>query len=182
MCKIGIIFLATIYKSIHAKEKLIMNIEKLLDLERQNSYKLIKSKVPYMGQDFIEDVFCDARLKALKNIKSYDQNRPFRNWWTRILINSLTDKINKNKQEVSMEYIEEKTYDPMQEILSHLAISELINILDSLPNQQRNVIKKIIEEETKFGNYSVSKKTPAERLSLHKARKKINKILETNYV
>ena len=40
-------------------------------------------------------------------------------------------------------------------------------------------LKKIIEEETKH-NMSYPKKTQAERLSLHKARKKINKLLETN--
>lgn len=154
-----------------------MNIEKLLQDEEDNSIRILKHKAGYKGEDFIEDVYCDARLKALKNIHSYDQDRPFKPWWNRILLNSLTDKINREKNETPSEYLEEKQYSDISSIDTRLTVSELVSMLDILPTKQREVLVRVLNEELSTG-YSEDVKSAADRLALHKVRKKIGFLLE----
>ena len=154
-----------------------MNIEELLEQEKSQSIRLLKLKAGHLGEDFIEDVYCDARYKALKNINSYDPERPFKNWWGRILSNALVDKINQEKNEIPTEHIEEKHFDENRGINIRLTLSELEDMLDSLPKKQRDVLAQVLNEElnNKAGNIDMRKSSG--RLALHKLRKKISHLI-----
>jgi DNA-directed RNA polymerase specialized sigma24 family protein len=152
-----------------------MNIENLLEKEKRNSYAILKSKIGHYGHDFIEDVYCDARLKALKSFHKYQPDRPFKGWWNQILIHALVDKVNGSKPEQSIENID-KSYDVIPQVLNNLTISEITDALRLLPLSQQRVFQDVLDRH--INNTPHAKATAQDRLNLHKARKKIKKILQ----
>lgn len=148
----------------------IMNIEKLLSKEEEKSITFLNKKAFSYGRDFIEDVYCDARLKAIKSFKSYDPNRPFSSWFRRILINALNDKINSGKQEITCDYINDSMYYEMNDSMN-LTVSKIIDVIETLPEKQREVMMGILNDE--LNGTEKEKRSPSERLLIHKARKRM---------
>jgi RNA polymerase sigma factor (sigma-70 family) len=155
-----------------------MNIETLLELEKTNSYKILRAKAGKYGEDFIEDAYCDARLKAIKSFHKFEKDKPFSKWWYRILINALIDKIKKHKVEIPLDNVDKRTYEISQSVHDAEALHDILNSISSLPNAQRQAI--IDKVRSEMGFKTVSKKSQSsQRLALYKARKKIQKLFET---
>lgn len=147
-----------------------MNIEKLLSKEEERSIAFLNKKAFSYGRDFIEDVYCDARLKAIKSFQSYDSKRPFSSWFRRILINALNDKINSTKQEITCDYIKDSTYYEITDSMN-LTVGRIIDIIETLPEKQREVMMSILNDE--LNGVTRDKRSPSERLLIHKARKRM---------
>lgn len=149
-------------------------LEKLLESEKDSSFKILKSKLPYKNSEFIEDVYCEARLKAIKHFDKYHQHQPFRPWWSRILIRCMYDKINSDK-EIPFENIPESYKDYQEDFLNSLKLSEIMKIIDAMPQNNQKPMLDLIIRETDNEHSSVPLKN-SERQALCKARKKFFQI------
>lgn len=160
-----------------------MTIDKLIEQQKEQSYKILKHKIGQYGNDLIEDVYCDARLKALKNAHAYNHDRPFKNWWNRILQNAIIDRINSNKQEQPFEEIFAGSCDDSNILNTSMTLSEIMDAIESLSPAEKNAIISVITEESHSEGDLIFKKakSPTERAVLFKARKRLLELLKETF-
>lgn len=150
-----------------------MNIERLLQKEQQASFSYLNKRLSHRGHEFIEDVFCEARYRAIKYFKHYDAQYPFAGWWYKILHNTLKDMLAKHQPEQTMDELPEQIYRVNENELIELI--ELMDIIEQLPLKQKQAIHSNI-----FGEQSPSENQNALRLALFKARVLIKDKINVN--
>lgn len=82
----------------------------------------------------------DAFLKVFKHIKQYDEDKPFKPWFRKILVNTAINQL-KKQQKYRKEFAMEKAKDiaDREEILSQIHYQELIALVQSLTLSYRTV-------------------------------------------
>ena len=147
------------------------------------AYKMTKNK------EEAEEVSQDTFIKAFKNLSNFKGDSKFSTWLYRICYHTTLDAIKKNKKNNYTFEINEVTYNQIQSvetILQGIERKERSVIMDKclmkLPDEERSILwmfyydelslKEIIEV-TNFSEANL-------KVKLHRARKKLLKIVEKN--
>lgn len=127
----------------------------------------------------------EAFLKAFRNIKQYDAERPFKPWFRKILINTAINHIKKQKkfkQEVAME--EAKNMPQKEDALSRIAYKELLIMVKSLSTSYRTVFNLYVIDG--FKHHEISSKlgisVATSKSNLSRARAKLRELLSDQYL
>lgn len=88
-----------------------------------------------------EEIVNDAFLKAIQNLKQYDQEQPFRAWFRRIIINTAVDYHRRNIrwQTISIPLEDIDVEDWSIDILSDISAQEILEFVQRLPPAYRIV-------------------------------------------
>lgn len=131
-----------------------------------------------------QEILNDSFLKVFKNIKQYNQEKPFRLWLRRILINTAIDYYRSRNnnltciEEVPTLYIKENP-----SILDDLALREILDLVQELPTAYRLVFNLYVMEGYKHQEIAeklgISEGTSKSNLA--KARKQLQRKLEKLY-
>lgn len=136
-------------------------IEQLIQNETNSSFIFLRSKLPHKNAEFIEDVFCDARLKAIKHFDKFDSTLSFKPWWNKILLNSLKDRISNSREYIPLDLVSETVEDKRFDLFQSLKVSEIISILENMDYPLSINLNRPMSN--------------SERQKLYKLRKKISK-------
>ena len=85
------------------------------------------------------EIVNDSYMKVLEKIKDYDQSRPFKSWYGKILVNTAIDNYRKNlknNEYVSIDTITE-TGENDPEIETELSVSDILKLYSYLPANYR---------------------------------------------
>lgn len=159
--------------------------EKLFNASRSQLYN-VAYKVTFDHSD-AEDVLQDSYIKAWSKFDSYDAGRKFTNWMTTIVTNTGIDykrKINRktaNNLRVNSEDSEGAPIDikdtnlssnPLQNILKNEVMSDVFNMIDSLPSDYRDIMR-YLAQGLSYDEISNKTNLPISsvRTKVHKAKK-----------
>ncbi len=85
------------------------------------------------------EIVNDSYMKVLEKISDYDQSRPFRSWYGKILVNTAIDNYRKNlknNEYVSIDTITE-TGENDPEIETELSVNDILKLYSYLPANYR---------------------------------------------
>lgn len=87
-----------------------------------------------------QEVMNDGFMKVFQRIKKYDRQRPFKPWFTRVLINTAIDHF-KKKEKYAFETPLDESVEPGSEqtIEGNMAYEEILEMVRKLPPQYRAV-------------------------------------------
>lgn len=123
----------------------------------------------------------DAFLKVFKSIKQFDESRPFKPWFRRIIVNTAINRIKrqaKYRKETGMDEVNDIA--DREEILSQINYQELVGLVQSLTSSYRSVFNMYVidgfrhDEIAKTLGISVS----TSKSNLVRARRKLRELLE----
>lgn len=123
----------------------------------------------------------DAFLKVFKNIKQFDEAKPFKPWFRRIIVNTAINRIKKQakyRKETGMDEVNDIA--DREEILSQINYQELVALVQSLTASYRSVFNMYVidgfrhDEIAKTLGISVS----TSKSNLVRARRKLRDLLE----
>lgn len=121
-----------------------MNIKKPGFTEYYNLYKdKIYAYFWYRtgcNKKIAEDLTSEVFLKALKNIKSFDETRSFQSWIYAIAKNHIINYYKKLGREVSLEEVEERGTEPDKEIEIKFEVELVYKAMEKLPSYSRKVL------------------------------------------
>lgn len=130
------------------------------------------------------EILNDSFFKIFKNIKKYDEQKPFKPWLKTIIVNTSIDYYRKNARFRPMLEIEEVENEAFNvELVDTLGYEDIKKLLDDLPEMYRLVFNlyeiegythREIAEKLKF-NESTS------RSYLTRAKKKLRKLVEIHF-
>lgn len=85
------------------------------------------------------EIVNDSFMKVLENIGEFDNTKPFRSWYGKILVNSAIDNYRRNAKHGSHLQISEveNTEEQEPEIEANLSASDIIIMFSQLPDQLR---------------------------------------------
>lgn len=91
------------------------------------------------------DIFQDSMLKALKEIKNYQDKGKFKAWLFTIARNKITDYFRRYSKTLSLD--DETTAEPADpndntetKALSNISLKEISSLIDKLPQEQKEVV------------------------------------------
>ena len=97
----------------------------------------IALRYSYSREEALE-ILNDAFLKVFNNIKKFDNNKSFKSWFRRILINTSIDYFRKNKKLLYLENIDYTKVEVFNENdINSLEVQDLLKLLNSLPEMLR---------------------------------------------
>lgn len=132
----------------------MLRIEKLIkgckEQDRASQKELYKSFYGYaMGicmrysdsKEEAQEIMNDGFMKVFKHIKGYQLDKPFKPWFTRILINTAIDSFRKKEKLMAMETrIDDSTdFESRQSVEEDIAYEEILEIVRKLPARYRTV-------------------------------------------
>ncbi len=122
--------------------------KKLYDRYSPDVYGIIK-KFVYNNDQVAKEILNDSFFKIFRDLGQYSFQGAFEGWIRRIVIHSVTDYFRKNdKDEVHREVEAEDAY-INSEPVDNLSHKELLKIIDTLPDAQKEVFNLFV-----FENYS----------------------------
>ncbi|MTB52539.1 RNA polymerase sigma factor [Lewinella sp. W8] len=123
----------------------------------------------------------DAFLKVFKNVRRFDESRPFKPWFRTILVNTAINHIkqqHKYRKETAMENA--KDIAAREEILSQISYQELIKLVQSLTTSYRTVFNMYVidgfRHEEIARTLGISESTS--KSNLVRARRKLQDLLQ----
>lgn len=123
----------------------------------------------------------DAFLKVFKNVKQFDQQKAFKPWFRRIVVNTAINQIKKNakyRKESGMD--EAKDIADREEILSQINYQELVALVQTLTTSYRAVFNMYVidgfQHDEIANTLGISVSTS--KSNLVRARRKLRELLE----
>lgn len=85
------------------------------------------------------EILNDSFLKVFENMKKFDETRPFKSWFRRIIVNTALDHYRANKKyRLQVEYEAEMMDAPVEmELDKHIETDEILNLFGRLPEIYR---------------------------------------------
>lgn len=130
------------------------------------------------------EILNDAFMKVFKNIKSYDQNRPFKPWLRRIIINTAINHYHKHKKRAVHDSFElhENSIGQNEAITSSLSYQEIIEMVQQLSPAYRTVFNLYVIEG--FSHREIANMLDiaegTSKSNLSKAKKNLQEIVKKN--
>lgn len=132
------------------------------------------------------EILNDGFMKVFKNIKSFDDSKPFKPWFRRILINTAIDHYHKHKKYKQTDPIElhENQLSAGEKILSGIAYREIIAMIQQLSPAYRTVFNLCIVEGYKHKEVAkmLDISVGTSKSNLHKAKQNLQAMLEKNLI
>ncbi len=117
-----------------------------------------------------EEMAQEAFVKAYKNIKSFDRNRPFKPWILRIASNAAITELRKQSKVVSLNALEEEGYwgeadhsateDVVVRLERKLSSEEAMKAMAQLDEKYRHVLLLRYQQELSYEEIAESMKIP----------------------
>ncbi|MEQ5791631.1 sigma-70 family RNA polymerase sigma factor [Muricauda sp. NFXS6] len=138
-------------------------LEILINRHNQRITSFIYSKV--LDRDVAEDIFQDTFIKVIKTLKKgkYSEEGKFLPWVMRIAHNLVIDHFRKNKRMPKFEgsddfnifsVIKDEKLNAEKQIIKDQIESDLTNLIDELPDDQREVLIMRIYKDMSFKEIS----------------------------
>ena len=136
------------------------------------------------SRDEAAEILNDGFMKVFKSIKSFDDSKPFKPWFRRILINTAIDhyhKLKKHKQAEDFELYENQ-FSSAEKILSGIAYKEIIAMIQQLTPAYRTVFNLCVVEGYKHKEVAkmLDISVGTSKSNLHKAKQNLQAMLEKN--
>lgn len=123
--------------------------KKLYDLYSADAYGIIKKHV-YNNEPVAKEILNDAFFKIFRDLHQYSFQGAFAGWMRKIVVNTITDHLRKSmKDEHPTKEVEPEDAFVESGQLDHLSHKELLKIIDTLPEAQKEVFSLYV-----FENYS----------------------------
>ncbi len=90
-----------------------------------------------------EDAVQESFIKLLKSIKGFDNSRPFKPWFFKVVLNSVKDKYNDNKKHsyTNIDYIEDFASNEQENIFEEFHMRDVFHsIIIKLPEKLKSVV------------------------------------------
>lgn len=133
------------------------------------------------SRDEAAEILNDGFLKVFQNIKSFDQNRPFKPWFRRILINTAIDYFHKHKKHKQSERFElhENSIAASEKIISGISYREIIELVQKLSPVYRTVFSLYVIEGYKHKEVAevLNISVGTSKSNLHKAKQNLKEML-----
>lgn len=133
------------------------------------------------SKDEAAEVLNNAFMKLFKYLSKFDLNRPFKPWFSKIVVNAAVDHYQQQKKQLeaeSLDHAEEVSAQPS--IIEGISYQEIIDMMQQLPPSYRTVFNLHVIEgythEEIAGMLGVS--VGATKSNLFKARNRLKEILE----
>lgn len=123
--------------------------KKLYDLYSPGAYGIIKRLV-YNDEQLAKEILNDSFFKIFRDLDQYSFQGAFEGWIRRIVVHTVTDHLRKtlkNKPQIKEVQDEDAYID--SEPVNNLSHKELLKIIETLPEAQRDVFNLFV-----FENYS----------------------------
>lgn len=137
------------------------------------------------SRDEAAEILNDAFMKVFTKIKRYDQNRPFKPWLRRIIINTAINHYHKTKKHRKVENIDfaENGLREEQQIISGISYEEIIDMVQELSPAYRTVFNLYVIEGFKHREIAdmLDIAVGTSKSNLSKAKKNLQSILEKNF-
>ena len=122
--------------------------KKLYDLYAPEAYGIIKRLI-YNNEPVAKEILNAAFFKIFRDLEKYAFQGAFEGWIRRIVVNTASDHLRRNiKKEPHREVLPEDAY-IYNESVENLSHKEILKIIATLPDVQRNVFNLFV-----FENYS----------------------------
>ncbi len=123
--------------------------KKLYDLYSPEAYGTIKRYV-YNNEPVAKEILNDAFFKVFRDIEQYSFQGVFEGWVRRIVLHTITDHLRKGgKDKQVLKEVQEDDAFIDSEPVENLSHKELLKIIDTLPDAQKEVFNLFV-----FENYS----------------------------
>jgi RNA polymerase sigma factor (sigma-70 family) len=122
--------------------------KKLYDLYAPAAYGVIK-RVFYNNEPVAKEILNDSFFKIFKDLNQYSFQGAFEGWIRKIVVNTIGDHLRKNLNRDKIKEIEPEDAYIDCEPIENLSHKELLKIIDTLPDAQREVFNLYV-----FENYS----------------------------
>ena len=130
------------------------------------------------------EILNDSFLKVFRNIKKFDEEKPFRPWLRTIIVNTAIDYYRKHARfepVLEIENADNESFDPDQ--IERLSFEEIKKLLDSLPEIYRLVFN--LYEIDGFTHQEIAVKLEitesTSRSYLARAKKKLRTLVEQHF-
>lgn len=147
-------------------------------------------------ENLAEDIAQGAFIRVFERVGQYDVNRPFKYWFSRIIVNDAILAAKRRERTISLEQLSANTADPLAEYLSNLmdphqltpeilfekaeTSQEIWQVLSQLNPEQRAVI--VLRYYLDFSESQIAEyqdKPPGTiKWRLHSARKRLRSLIE----
>lgn len=130
------------------------------------------------------EVVNDSFVKVFSNIDKYDITIPFQGWLRKIVINTSIDKLRKDKKNyLHVEAEKQNIRDEAPDVISHLAVQDIIETINLLPNFHKTVF--CLYEIEGFSHEEIAEKLgipiSSSRVYLTRAKKQLRELLPANF-
>jgi len=136
------------------------------------------------SRDEAAEILNDGFMKVFGNIKSFDDSKPFKPWFRRILINTAIDHYHKHKKYKQADHFElyENQFSSGEKILSGIAYKEIIAMIQQLSPAYRTVFNLCVVEGYKHKEVAkmLDISVGTSKSNLHKAKQNLQVMLEKN--
>jgi len=122
--------------------------KKLYDLYSPEVWGIIK-KFVYNNDPVAKEILNDSFFKIFRDISQYSFQGAFEGWIRKIVVRTITDHFRKNVKDEPHKEIEECDAYINSEPVENLSHKELLKIIDTLPDAQREIFNLFV-----FENYS----------------------------
>lgn len=138
------------------------------------------------SRDEAAEILNDAFMKVFTNIEKYDDNREFKPWFRRIVINTAINRYHQTKQERTLEELSlvKETAGRQETITSSLSYQEIIEMIQQLSPAYRAVFNLYVIEGFKHREIAeiLDIKVGTSKSNLAKAKQNLQSILEKNLI
>lgn len=139
--------------------------------------------LPYTkNEDEAMEVVNDGFIKVFMNIRNYDNERPFKGWFRRILINTAIDNFRSNKNHYHHLDSEDISISDFNDnIIDTMSANEILNLVQCLPPAYKMVFNLYALEGYKHSEIAdmLNISIGTSKSNLAKARNKLKKAIQT---
>ncbi|WP_217495851.1 RNA polymerase sigma factor [Mangrovivirga cuniculi] len=105
------------------------------------------------NRDEAVEVLNDSFLKVFQNIKSFDQNKPFKPWFRRIVVNTALNHIQKYSKHANHQELDNAlNIGGQEEIVTGISYQEMLKVIRELPQSYRTVFNLYVIEGYKHSD------------------------------
>lgn len=133
------------------------------------------------SKDDAVEILNDGFMKVFKYLKGFDQKKPFRPWFGRIMVNAAVDHFNKYKSKFETSQLESAlNLSDRSDIIQGISYHEIIDMIQQLPPSYRTVFNLYVVEG--FTHEEIAQQlgvtVGTTKSNLFKARRYMRDILE----
>lgn len=137
-------------------------------------------------RDEAAEILNDAFMKVFTNIEKYNENREFKPWFRRIVINTAINHFHQTKHQRSMEELslENETAAKKETITSSISYQQIIEMIQQLSPAYRTVFNLYVIEGFKHREIAeiLDINVGTSKSNLAKAKQNLQSILEKNLI
>ncbi len=123
--------------------------KKLYDKYAPEAYGIIK-KIIFNNEPVAREILNDAFFKIFRDLHQYSFQGAFEGWIRRIVVNTVTDHLRKNKKDIqNFKEVQPEDAYINSESVEKISHKELLKVIETLPDAQREVFNLFV-----FENYS----------------------------